>query len=214
MKKSYDEIMEKIEVTDDMRNRILIHIQQTDLNADSHSKVVRLSSIKRNLKRNLSIAACFAILLAGALTAPHLLNTKPEENPELSETVGDIIEVSSAKELSETVGFEINDITNLPFTVESITYTAYWKGLAEIRYNGHSQSVIYRKSISNEDNSGDYNIYEHTMEVQIGRNTVLLKGADDSYSLAIWQDDTYSYSLNLSNGISEKALTEIVEQIE
>ena len=80
--------------------------------------------------------------------------------------------------------------------------------------NEDTSSLRIRKASGSEDISGDYNIYEHTMEVQIGRNTVLLKGADDSYSLAIWQDDTYSYSLNLSNGISEKALTEIVEQIE
>lgn len=70
MKKRYDEIMDKIEVTDEMRARILNHLQEVDLTKRTRPKVLRLSSVKKYL----SVAACFAILLAGVLTLPGLLD--------------------------------------------------------------------------------------------------------------------------------------------
>lgn len=70
MKKRYDEIMDKIEVTDEMRARILNHLQEVDLTKRTRPKVLRLSSVKKYL----SVAACFAILLLGVLTLLGLLD--------------------------------------------------------------------------------------------------------------------------------------------
>lgn len=78
MKKEYDEIMEHIEVTPEMRQRVMRRIQEEDISV-STPKILRFSSFKKYL----SIAACFVILLAGAIALPNLLNQNEPEPPVL-----------------------------------------------------------------------------------------------------------------------------------
>lgn len=209
MEKAYDEIMDRIEVSVEMRNRILSNIQAIDLK-EPVKKVVRFPAYKKYL----SIAACFAVLLVGTIA---LLNTGRINNPgvvapepgvaspgpEVVAPGPGIVEVASAEELSEAVGFEVTDISALPFAVEKKTYTAYFQDVAEVRYDGDEQTAIFRKSIGTEDNSGDFNSYDAVEEISVGTVSVTLKGTPDLYTLAVWFDGEYSYSLQLSKGISE-----------
>lgn len=202
MEKAYDEIMDRIEVSVEMRNRILSNIQAVDLK-EPFKKVVRFPAYKKYL----SIAACFVVLLVGTIA---LLNTERINNPGVTSPNpgvvapgADIVEAASAEELSKVVGFEVKDISALPFAVEKRTYTAYFQDVAEIRYDGDEQTAIFRKSIGTEDNSGDYNSYDAVEEISVGTISVTLKGTPDLYTLAVWFDGGYSYSLQLSKGISE-----------
>lgn len=116
----------------------------------------RIRSFAFLLSRSIfSVAACFAILLVGALTLPNMLNQVPSGNEVLTPGA-DIAEVSTPEELSDAVGFEVSDITCLPFEVQERTYTAYWEELAEIEYRGEGQTAVFRKSLGQDDNSGDY----------------------------------------------------------
>lgn len=208
LSKSYDEIMEKIEVTDDMRTRILKNIQTADV--PKNPKSVLLPSIRKHL----SIAACFLILIAGALLLPKMLHIKTSQpDNELTNLSGDIITCLSASELSEQVGFLIKDIEQLPCKIKETTYLAYWGELAEITYKGDAQVITFRKSIEDEDNSGDYNIYDEVKKAVIGNITVILKGNNGSYNLAIWQKNDFSYSLSLQNGLSETDMLSLVQEI-
>ena len=47
MKKRYNEIMDRIEVTDEMRARVLNNLQDADLMKHTQPKVVGFSSIKK-----------------------------------------------------------------------------------------------------------------------------------------------------------------------
>ena len=47
MKKRYDEIMDHIEVTDEMRARILTNLREADLTKSAQTKIVQVSSIRR-----------------------------------------------------------------------------------------------------------------------------------------------------------------------
>ena len=58
----YDELMDRIEVTPEMRQRILKNIETADLTPDK--KVLRL----HHLKQYLAAAACFALLITGIYT--------------------------------------------------------------------------------------------------------------------------------------------------
>lgn len=206
MKMRYNQIMDKIEVTDEMRNRILNHIQNVDL--EDSPKVQHFPAYKRYL----SIAACFAVLLIGALSLPNWLN-QSQQTPPVEQGVPDIRTFSSARELSETVGFGITDISNLPFDVVSSAYTSYWKELAEIVYNGDTQTAVFRKSIGRDDNSGDYGTYDAVTEITVGTTSVTLKGHAEKYNLAIWSDGKFSYSLRLSSGISAAKWRGIISEI-
>ena len=179
MGKRYDEVMEHIEVTPEMRRRILKNIEQSDLTKAAPRKVVRFPHIKQLA----TLAACLAVVLVGALTLPSLFQG-PDEPDVLSPGDG-IVQVSSVEELGERVGFEVKEWGSLPFQVEETTYTAYWQDVAEIVYSGEGQTAIYRKGTGSEDVSGDYNIYETETEFSVGDNSVTLKGNGGAYTLAI-----------------------------
>lgn len=198
MKKRYDEIMDKNEVTDEMRARILNHLQEVDLTKRTRPKVLRLSSVKKYL----SDAACFAILLAGVLTLPGLLDRGLQRPAEVLNPGADIVDVATLEELSGLVNFEVPEVTGLPFTPEKQSYTAFGKDMAQITYEGNGQTCTFRKSIGSEDNSGDYNAYSAVEEISVGDAAVTLKGTEDGFTLAIWWDGAFSYSLQLSGGLT------------
>lgn len=202
MKRQYDEIMEKIEVTDEMRARILSHLQAVDIQQKPHSKIVVFPAVKRYL----SVAACLAILLTGTFALSRLWNREP---PNEVAAVPNIVEAKSIEELSKLVGFDVTDIAELPFETEKVTYTAYWS-LAEIEYQGDGQSATFHKSVGDTDNSGDYTVYDKADEIQIGGITVTLKGNGGTYTLAIWSDGEYAYSLNMTVGLTAEKWSELI----
>lgn len=204
--------MDRIQVTDDMHKRILSNIQTIDFIKKSSAKVIHLSK----LKKYLPIAACFAVLMIGVIAIPNIVNTENPDSPDYPTvlTPGDgIVEVASAQELTDTLGFEIKDIPDLPFDVEKTVYTAYWTELGEISYHGKDETAIFRKSIGDEDNSGDYNTYKSTQEIQISSCKIILKGNESEYTLAIWSNDQFSYSLTFDNGITEEQWIEVIGEI-
>lgn len=206
MKKRYDEIMDRIEVTDEMRERILHNLREADLTKPAQKKVVQFSSVKKYL----SIAACFAILLVGVLALPGLLGRESQRPAEVLNPGADIVDAATLEEISGMVGFEIAEVTGLPFTPEKESYTAFGTDMAQITYEGEGQSCTFRKSMGSEDNSGDYNTYSTVEEIPVGEVTATLKGTADGFTLAIWSNGAYSYSLQLSGGLTAAEWEQLV----
>lgn len=204
--KRYDEVMEYIEVTPEMRQRILENIEQRDLPTAVPRKTVRFPHIRQLV----TLAACLAAVLVGALTLPNLIQ-RPD-NPDVFAPGDGIVQVGSVKELSEKVGFEINEWNSLPFHVEATSYTAYWQDVAEIAYSGEGQTAVYRKGIGSEDVSGDYNVYEAETKISAGDTLVTLKGDGGAYVLAIWKDGDYAYSISVSDEMSESSWEALLNQ--
>lgn len=221
--KRYHEVMEKIEVDDAMRDRILNNIEKTDLTSEDSSKIRQFPAWRRSM-RPLATVACLAVVVLAAWGGRNLLlagtqNTMADEvaiddgneananavdayaeDADLEGAVAvvpQIVECNSAEELSGVVGFAVKDLTGLPFTVTQTTYIAYWD-IAEITYIGNGEYLTYRKSAGEEDNSGDYNEYEDTLSIDYDTTCLTLKGADNSYNLCTWQSDGYAYSLGYS----------------
>lgn len=204
MKKEYDEIMEHIEVTSEMRQRILQHIQEEDI-SPAPIRTLQFPSFRKYL----SVAACFVALLAGTIALPHLLNQGEPEPPSVIVGQG-VEEAASLQELSDLVGFEIREKIALPFDVDKINYFSYWNELAEIQYSGAERSARFRKSIGTEDNSGDYTEYKDMIAIDVSGHSVTLRGYDGAYSLAVWTNENYAYSLFLSEAVTEEEWYEIL----
>lgn len=204
MARSYDEIMGKIEVTPEMRQRVLERVAQE---IAVSSKVVRFPAWRKYLP----VAACLALLLVGAAVLPHLLHQAEPGPPVL--TVPDIVEAASMEELSELVGFEVTADVSLPFEVKDTTCCSYWNEMAQIQYTGEAQTATYRQSLGTDDNSGDYNTYSDTIEIAVSDRTVTLKGNSGSYVLAVWTDGTYAYSLSITPGVSEEGWRAIISPL-
>lgn len=146
---------------------------------------------------------------AAAFALPRLAGPNP---PDTVMTTPDITEVSSAGELEALVGFEIEKV-DLPFDVEAVTYTSYWRELAQVTYTGEGQTAVFRKTLGSADPSGDYNVYAEEKALETDGISANLKGEDGLYTLAVWSDGEYSYSLDITDGLTEDAWLELINGI-
>lgn len=216
MSKSYDEIMEEIQVTDEMRDRILQNIANTDMRKKSSGK--KRSRIYRWQKYSLT-AACLAFILVSAVALPRLWSGNGQESQVVGEELGmgeltgsaswGIQECSSAETLSKAVGFRVEELAQIPFEVQEIYYNYLGDGLAEIRYCGAGEERLdYRKSVGAEDNSGIYLDFDRVQEEEVGGIKVTLKGGDDRVCLILWQKDGFSYSVYEEEGIPAEEVSD------
>lgn len=200
-KNPYRELMEQVNLTPEARERILTNVQQADLSPQPE-KVVPFPRRRQTWRRWASLAACLVVVVAVLVAVP-LLREQPDTAPPV-QVLPPFRQVDSLDALSEAVGFPVTEVSKLPFDPVSTTYTVYDEGLAEITYTGSGgQTATYRQSCGTEDNSGDYNLYPDTQTLPDQNAT--LKGQDQRYTLALWTDDTYTYSLNLSSALSADA---------
>lgn len=200
-KNPYRELMEQVNLTLEARERILTNIQQADLSPQPE-KVVPFPRRRQTWRRWASLAACLVVVVAVLVAVP-LLREQPDTAPPV-QVLPPFRQVDSLDALSEAVGFPVTEVSSLPFAPVSTTYTAYDEGLAEITYTGSGgQTATYRQSLGTEDNSGDYTLYEDTQVIP--ENNATLKGQDQRYTLALWTDGTYTYSLRLSSALSADA---------
>ena len=202
----YDEVMEKLEVTPEMRARILQNVE-TQM-AEPRKKPNRL----RRSAAGASVAMGAAVSL-GAAALPKLISSPTPEESETTIANG-MVEVASKEELSEAVGFPVKSAQSLPFFPQSIYYTSYWGEMAQIDYANGGSTACFRQSLGEEDNSGDWNEYPAQKSLTVNGCAVTLKGERDSYTLGIWSDGTYSYSLSLSAGQPASVWAELIEGVQ
>lgn len=200
----YNKIMDKIRITPEMHERIMNSIKETDFEIHQYKE-----PFFKKYRTYMSIAACLIIFMTGIMYIDNTINIG--ENT--VQVTSDIVEYSSKSDLSLSVGFEVKEIKNVPFDVEKIQYISYWKDLAQIIYSGKDNSITFKMSQGNEDISGDYNEYEETKTYAVDSNSIILKGSNGLYNLAVWKDDKFSYALQLDMAMSEKDLSSIIESI-
>ena len=200
----YDELMNKIEVTDAMRARIL-------------TRVSGAAKKKSAARRWALAAACFAVLLLGALTVPKLLTGDPAQaEPEQGVMIANgMEEVANAQAMADAVGFPVSEAAVLPFEPTAVHYTSYWGQMAEISYEAGDQTAELRKSPGTDENSGDYTVYPATEQLTVADLDIQLRGdAQDAYTLAVWTDGQYAYSLRLSQGQTAEVWQQIIMEVQ
>jgi len=237
--RKYDEIMEHLIVTEEMKQRILSNVNEDSV---KKKKTVTFASYQKQL----GIAACFAVLvLAAFLTNGNLWNlpqnkasapasqeelaANPDsgmqdsdelessvpssnEEPMVGSSYG-IVELEDTATLSEAVGFPVENLTSLPFEVRQVTYCSYFNNFAEIDYTGDGQSLSYRKAKGTEDISGDWNEYLNEKHLAVNDWDILLKGNSEKYTLAVWTDSTYAYALSFEQEVTEEEITAIISSM-
>ena len=181
----YNRLMEGVVVTEEMRERIL-------------RRTARRGEGKPAARRPWAtwgaVAACLVIFAAGGLILKEIVsapgNTVEQGNP--------IVAYASLDELSEALGYQVKE---LPFAPEQITYMAYWGQMAEIRGISAENAFRFRMSAGDEDVSGNYSSFPDIRQVEDGTRSVVLKGADGRYTLALWNEDGFSYSLEIDSAL-------------
>lgn len=206
LRSRYNKIMDNIQVTDEIRDRIMRKVDETDFNRETKNR----SSFHKYSKM-ISLAACLAIICIGIIGGKLIFD---KEDNLLEQTTSGIVEYTSIDELNKNVGFEIEEVKNVPFHVNKTTYTVYWGELAEITYSNDQEELVYRKAVGEEDISGDYNKYSKEKKCIIGQYEVIIKGNKSGFTLAIWTKAGYSYSLDLSRSVSEDEIFEIIKNLD
>ena len=204
----YNEIMDKIEVTDEMQSCIL-------KNVGNHFSGRK--SLRRKLWYPIFGGVAAAAMLMLIIRPWEGSNSPVGQNPPITGNQPPIMEQggfgeehSSVEELSKAVGFDMFELNNLPFKAKETNYIAIDKDFAEINYFGEENSLTYRKSVGTEDNSGDYNVYDYSGEIEINKIKVAVKGEAESLKLAFWTDGKYSYSISLDKAVTQKEMKDLI----
>ena len=207
----YDEIMDKIEITDEIRRKILDNIEEECTNANNS---VRFPS--RNKKKYASLVGVAAVAAVCIIAGKGIIGNTPTvpDNPEGDVMIQGPVEAGSAQELSNNVGFDVEDVPALFNSATDVHYTAIGD-IAQIVYTTADNEVTWRKAPGSDDISGDYNTYATIVEKEIDGINMTIKGNEDENDVnkffnATWTKDGYSYSLSFENGVD---LTEIEEII-
>lgn len=217
LSKSYEEIMERIHMSEEAHERILSNV----IRECGERERKKISSFRKPV-RYLAIAAAVLVCVITVPVVCHLRNTSVDQEDHAAigsddnvQIANGIVACDSVEELSEKAGFPVYDLKKdiLPFKTDTIEYYSYWEELAEIEYTGSDGNyAVYRKEEGNEDPSGDYNEYSVKKEISLNDIQITLKG-DESYNLAIWTYEGYSCSLYLSEGISENEFRDILNAV-
>lgn len=200
---SYRELMERVEVTAEMRQRILDGLDQAEI--QPHRRAVSA--------RWALLAACVAIVVTVGLVQARKQPEPISPDAPSVMTVSPFAAVDSVEELERMVGFSVPELTGLPFSPESVSYQAMGTELAEVTYCGEGQTAVFRKSLGSEDISGDYRDYARSTELTLEGVSGVLKGGETGYTLACWHSDGAAYSLRLSAGMEESAWLELLTSL-
>ena len=85
--------------------------------------------------------------------------------------------------------------------------------LIQVIFRKGDSRLFLRKALGSEDVSGDYNDYAVTQTVQVGENSVTMKGDGALVSLAIWTAGDYTYAVTTDEAMSVEAMTALAAQI-
>ena len=205
----YNEAMNKIELSAEARARILGNIQKMDLDEHERNKVVQFPQWKRWA----AMAACAAVVLLAAVALNPRTNIEPNEQQGGVQIANGIVEHTTVQELSDSLGFPMPELTDLPFSVTETTYENYWGDLGQITYSGAEQRVTLRMQPGSEDVSGDYNTYAEVKTVTISGCDVTFKGNGGTVSTAIWTNSGYSYAVSADMPMSVDAMAALIAQV-
>jgi hypothetical protein len=200
----YNEVMEHVQVTEDMRSRILNNIGE---GVKEQPKNVIVFP-KTRLVAMISVVAAVCILL---IVQPWQNSISQKQPDDTLSVPFHITEATSKEELSSLVNFSVEELKELPFQITEKRYAAYGDDMAEITYLGEQQQLSFRKSVGTEDNSGDYETYSLDKKVAVEGVDVTLKGEENKISLAVWTKDGYAYSMRVSEGITEQEMIAMIK---
>ncbi len=74
--------------------------------------------------------------------------------------------------------------------------------IAEVFYENGNDTLLYRISKGEGDNSGDYNTFSSKKTVDVNGVSVEMRG-NDKVNVAVWSNGGFAYSVSSEQGITE-----------
>ena len=126
-------------------------------------------------------------------------------------------EVGSMQQATELTGFTMRvPEGKAPYTEKTISVIG--EDMIEVAYSKEEPSAVgysIRKARAEGDISGDYTEYTESKEVDSEGRKVTLKGEAGTYSLALWEENGFSYAVKAQEKpMREEEILEIVKAVE
>lgn len=168
-----------------------------------------------------------AIILGAALALSLAACGSPAKQPELiggdttasGETVTIANPFTDYETLADAIAAAGFDIT-VPDHIDGYGEQFYrvmdadGETMIELIYaNGDEHEVRIRKAPGSDDISGDYNDYTQEQTLTVGKLEVTAKGNNDTFNLATWTCDGYTYSVYVSSGMTGDALAALIAEV-
>ena len=128
-----------------------------------------------------------------------------------------IEEVASMQQATELTGFDMGiPEGKAPYTEKTISVIG--EDMIEVAYSKEEPFAVgysIRKARAEGDISGDYTEYTESKEVDFEGRKVTLKGEAGRYSLALWEENGFSYAVKAQEKpMTEEEILEIVKAVE
>lgn len=137
------------------------------------------------------------------------VDKKEEENTQIPNPW---TEHKTLQDAANATGFSLN----APETIKGypeVSIQTLEKEIIQMMYSNDTDSITIRKGTGTEDISGDYNVYQESKKVTVGKYTVTESGNDGTVSLATWNDGTYTYALSTPE-MDAEAVAALIAQIQ
>ena len=85
--------------------------------------------------------------------------------------------------------------------------------LIELLYTSGEDELRFRKAEGTGDISGDYNDYPTVVTTEVDGSSVTMKGENETFFLAIWENDGYTYSVYTSAGVNSDTMNVLVSSV-
>lgn len=206
----YNEVMDKIELSAEARQRILGNIQSIERNTPKRGKVIQFPQWKRWA----ALAACAAIVLLAAVTLNPNTNIDTDEQPGNVQVVNPYVDYETFADAAQAVGFALN----APETVDGYSGEKSFQvvdgSMIQIVYTDDGGNRLFvRKEADDADISGDFNTYAEVNTVTVNGCDVTLKGSGGNVSTAIWTSHGYSYAVSADIPMSIETMTSLIAEV-
>lgn len=200
----YNELMSRIEMTPQMKARILEKLEKSSPNK------LKKSNVNKIIYFGIVAAAACLVLVVGSAIMKN--NSITPNNQKVDSCIYTEDIYSSAAELAKASGKDIKDLHDIPFDVKKTKYVLITNQIAQISYfDEHENEICYRMTKGEEDNSGVYDEFEKEDTVNINGIDVTIKGNNGNASVATWTVSGYSYSIYATSDISVDEMKKMIE---
>jgi len=232
----YKDIMDRIELTDEMRERVLKNVKEqaasgkTDSSSEPEIKAVpKKNSNRIVLIRSLSAAAVCLVVAGGIFIAWKLAGNKKDQTIiTTSESTlvqgtdvtagGTILPSEKVLEniegINQALGLKLHDLTTLPFTPDQSSYAIYGED-AEITYSkGIEDTCMLNISSVRGSFEAIAENYSNSKDVTLNDGTqVSFYGEEDGTGYAIWQYGTHYCSLQFGSAVEDSVFEKIITEV-
>lgn len=211
MSNKYKEAMDKITVTEELKEKIIKSAAERELIKSTSEKKLIYPYFA---KMGLVFTACF-LLVISVLTSKYKLTPEvPVEGDSHVYSIQGIEFFKSTAEMEKYLGYSFKMPEYLPEGYAMNSCRVIAESLVEISYTDGDNSIIYRTEKTIDNISGDYNSYSNTEVEVLGDSSVTLNSTEGIYYNGVWNNDDFSYSLSVQKGLDRETFLRIIESVE